>query len=162
MNDFVSKYELCRKVFTLWVHKYLHDKDMNEHDDEIFDVLFTAKMIKKKFDAFCIDIVLPDYLIMLIDICIDSNPGLFQVVLKEILVNARSDGKPLPSKYVITPYDYLTTFDYKHPIIEIAEYKHKFEDLWDAQKVVEDAHPTSRNKCDTKRWWLEAIKGKEE
>lgn len=126
-----------------------------KHDEEITD-LFTSRMILKKFETFGINIVLPDMLLLMLYICTEGNPGMFQVILKDLLNHIKEKIGPIPSGYVITVEDAANCFA-SPPILDIPEIQDKYCNLWQEQKNV-SASGISDNLCDTPEWWKEVMK----
>ena len=89
-----EKQEICSKALMMWFFQEKENHDFSNHDKEVLEI-FTAKVLLKKFDVFDIDIVLPDPLLMILDICVSGNPGQIQVVLKDLLNNIKKRTGPI-------------------------------------------------------------------
>lgn len=154
----ISEYaELCSKLLIAWSLQEQKKKDMTIHDKELSNT-FIFQVISKKFDIFGIDIVLPDELIAIIDVCTNSNPGQSQILIKYLLENIKSRKGPIPKGYVVTAEDFAFTFQRRFPILhEYSDLNEKFQKLWDAQKKERINVFDSDNKCDTPKWWLEVM-----
>ena len=166
--------ELCGKLLIVWSM----NKDKNEvmFNPEYEQYSFIAKVLRKKLEVFKINVKLPDPLIMLIEICTESNPGISQLMLKEILMKVKSRGKSFcpDEEYVITPEDFSWTYPNEFPVINnspspeaglppfikdewkslhpsTSNWEEYFHKMWDDQKVPD----TGSNKCDTLEWWWE-------
>lgn len=151
-----EKEDMCSRVLIGWIIAEQRNKDMSIHDEDIKEI-FTSKMILKKFEVFGIDIVLPDMLLLILNVCVNNNPGQFQVVLKDLL-NVIKQGKgPIPSGYVIGTRDFVSAFNDKFPIMEIPEINNKYHKLWDDQKKKTTESGESDNLCDTEEWWKEVM-----
>ena len=154
-QEIKEKTELCSKAFLAWVITEQEGKDMTVINEDIAN-LFTSRMILKKFEVFNIDIVLPDMLLLILNICTDSNPGQFQIILKDLLNNIKQEKGLIKPGYIITSEDFAEHF-ISFPIIEDENIYHKYEKLWDGQKK-ERKHPLdSDNLCDTPEWWREVM-----
>ena len=138
--------ELCSKVLMVWT--------LNPNSDKInFDLeyqanSFIAKIIRKKFEAFQIPIKIPNLLLMLIEICTDSNPGVSQIMLKEVLSRIPN----LEPDYQVMPTDFVRVYATEFPLMKNPKWEEYFSKLWDAQKS------DGNNLCDTRDWWMELFK----
>lgn len=128
-----EKQKTCSRMFLVWTITEKENKDMAIHDKDIEEV-FTSAMILKKFDVFGIDIVLPDLLLLILDVCVEGKPGLFQVVLKDLLNNIKQRKGPIPTGYIITAMDFAACFMMEFPITEIPHINDKYYKLWNEQK----------------------------
>ena len=151
-----EKQKMCVNACAAWVMTERHGKNMSIHDKDI-EKLFTSQIILQKFKAFGIDIVLPDMLLLMLAICVDGNPGIFQVVLKELLENIKSRKGSIPAGYTITSDDFSMCFTIELPMIEVPEIYQKYEKLWDGQKRETHKEWETDNKCDTPEWWKEVM-----
>lgn len=152
--DIQEKKDLCSRVLITWMIMEEQNEDMAVHKDEISEI-FTANILLKKFSAFGIDIVLPDYLLLILDLCVNGNPGQVQVVLKDLLNHIKNNIGPIPAGYVITSTDFAYCFMNDFPIMEIPKINEKYHKLWDAQKKERTKSLESDNLCDTVEWWKE-------
>lgn len=75
---------------------------------------------------------------MLIEICTGSNPGLSQIMLKEILMECKESGNlTSDQQFVPTALDFTKTFLNMFPIIEeFPQWEDHFNKSWDAQKDI--------------------------
>ena len=151
-----EKKELCTKAFINWFLQERENHDLKNHDKEVAE-LFTSQVLLKKFDAFGIDIVLPDMLLMILHICTNNNPGQVQIILKDLLNNIKERKGSIKPGYVITSNDFSLCFAWNFPIIEIPEINTKYESLWMGQKIETDKPLMSDNLCDTVDWWKEVM-----
>lgn len=119
-------------------------------DDEYNNRSFIARMIRKKMEVFDVPVQIPDKILMLIELCTDSNPGYSQVMLKEII------GKNAVRDKVLSGVDFAMAYPMAFPILEKG-FSDYFEKLWDAQK-----DELGRNRCDTVEWWTECFERGEE
>lgn len=150
-----EKKELCSKVLIMWVFKE-KSEDMTKHDPDVAD-MFISKILLKKFEVFGVDIVLPDPLLMILDICCESNPGQVQIILKDLLNDIKKRRGNIPKGYVIASMDFSLCFPSNFPITEIEHINKKYMKLWDEQKKEKNGTFDSDNKCDTAEWWLEVM-----
>lgn len=153
-----EKIELCSKCFIAWKSAELQKQDMTKHDKEIADI-FIAKALREKFNAFKIDICLPDILILMLDLMTDSNPGQSQIILKELLNDIVKHNGLIKPGYIITSDDFAHCFPSSFPITEIPKINDKYRKLWDAQKKECKGIFDTDNQCDTPEWWLEVMGG---
>ena len=151
-----EKKKICSCLFIAW---FTDEREKNDNllNTEVYD-LFTAKMISKKFEAFNIDIVLPAHLLAILDICVDGNPGQFQIVLKDLLNSIKERKGLIPAGYTITTDDFSMCFMFEFPIIEIPKINDKYLALWNKQKITDKSHILdSDNLCDTPEWWKDVM-----
>ena len=145
--------KLCSKLLITWCFKE-NELDMNVHSKDVSN-LFTSKIILNKFNDFGIDIVLPDFLLSILCICSNSNPGVFQVMLKDLLNSIKRRIGSIPKGYVISTLDFALWSLDSFPLIDIPENEKKYYRLWNEQKVLKDNN--SYNLCDTVEWWKEVM-----
>lgn len=150
-----EKKELCSRALISWVLAEKDGHDYTVHDEEIAK-LFTSHMILKKFEVFGIDIILPDPLLLILYLCVEANPGQFQIVLKDLFNSIKNRKGLIPKNYIVTSDDFSMCFMSDFPIIEIPHIYDKYEKLWDAQKIVTDEYRRG-NACDTVQWWMEVM-----
>ena len=149
--------DLCSMLFINWVRNEHAGKDMTQYDEELNNT-FIFQVIRKKFDVFGINIVLPDELLAILTLCTNSNPGQSQLLLKYLLDNIKNRKGPIPKGYVITADDFTHAFTMRFPILhEFDDLNKKFEKLWNEQKKEKHKEWESDNKCDTPEWWLEVM-----
>lgn len=151
-----EKKDVCSKALISWIVAEQHGTDMTKHDKDITDI-FTSRMILKKFSVFNIDIVLPDALLLILYICVEGNPGQFQIVLKDLLNSIKSRKGPISAGYVITADDFAMCFMSDFPITDIPAVNDKYRKLWDGQKKHKTKDFESDNLCDTPEWWKEVM-----
>ena len=143
-NDVEKMNNLCSKVYLVWL--------MGGKEIEVPDELFTPKIIKKKFEVFNIDIKLPSYLLVILDICSESNPGLVQVILMDLLEDIKNRKGPIPKGYEVSPDDFSYAFPMKFPIITDKEIYNKYLEKFDREVKTPNG-----NLCDTPEWWLKVM-----
>lgn len=151
-----EKKEMCSKALIAWTMTEQEGKDMSIHDKEVENT-FTSQMILKKFNVFGIDIVLPDLLLLILAICVDGNPGQFQIILKDLLNNIKKRTGPIQAGYTITAWDFSLCFMSDFPIIDIPHINDKYRKLWDGQKKTKAQPWETDNLCDTVEWWKEVM-----
>ena len=110
-----EKIELCSRIFIAWK---LSNKAWNVHDDEILDA-FIPGMLVKKMKAFGVDIFLPDPLLLLIDVCTESNPGQAQIVLKDLLNSIVERTGKIKKGYMISAEDVAECWPTSFPIVSL-------------------------------------------
>ena len=143
-----EKIELCSRIFIAWK---LSNKAWNVHDDEILDA-FIPGMLVKKMKAFGVDIFLPDPLLLLIDVCTESNPGQAQIILKDLLNNIVERTGKIKKGYMISAEDVAECWPTSFPIVSLKP--ELYEIKWIDQKTNK---AFSDNLCDTPEWWLEVM-----
>lgn len=158
-NDLQEKKELCSKILLYW---FLDEEnnpkmDYKPEDEEFLNVSFTANIILNKFKVFDIKIHLPVHLLMILSLCVNENPGQFQIILKDLLLSIKAKKGPIPEGYVITTNDFTSTFPFSFPIIEIPSIESKYRELWDKQKKETRTPLESDNQCDVLEWWKEVM-----
>lgn len=149
-----EKKDICSKALITWT---ILEREQKNIDDEDIKELFTSQVILKKFKIFGIDIVLHDMLLLILNVCVDSNPGQFQIILKDLLNNIKERKGPIPAGYSVTVEDFLMCFPMSFPIVDIPEIYEKYEKLWDKQKIKTDSPFKTNNLCDTPDWWREVM-----
>lgn len=120
-----------------------------------------ANIFLIKIPSYGLKINTPDWFIWLLDICSNSNPGIIQLMYKEILESINKlkfNGNGIPEGYTITPEDFSNCHPYEFPIIINPRINEKYSDLWDKQKISRDTSFSSDNKCDTVEYWMEVMK----
>ena len=147
MNDKITKENilfLAKTVMRLLKEHEDKNQIRFKYDE---DPPFIYRILVKKLEAYDIDIKLPIEVTLLIDLCILSNPGLSQIVLKDILM--RSDN--VCTGYIVNSDDisYLDKILKENVTDEgLTEY---YRQYWYDHKI------NGMNGCDTKEWWLEVF-----
>ena len=152
-KDIQETIELCSRVFIAWTMR--DSNNPVEHNMKLLGELFTPRVLLKKFEAFDIDIGLPDDLLCLIAVCCNENPGQAQLILKELLISIRHRKGLIPKGYIITPEDFGFAFPLSFPIMADEKINKEYYKKWDAQKYNKDGHLL--NACDTIGWWKEVM-----
>lgn len=152
-----EKKEICSRVLITWILSEQQGVDLTKHDED-FANLFTSRVILKKFEVFNINIVLPDMLLFILNICVEGNPGQFQIVLKDLLNSIKKKKGPIPEGYIVTTDDFSMCFMTNFPIMSIPQINTKYESLWIGQKIQTENPFESDNLCDTPEWWKEVMK----
>ena len=84
----MSKLGILKQVQLTWMMNAMFNPEACiERDPEIREASFICKIFDKRMEAFGIDLVIPDYLVILIDLCTNANPGQSLMILSEILEN---------------------------------------------------------------------------
>ena len=130
----------------------------DKNDEKLVNDLFIANVIRKKFNNFGIKIHVPVPLLSIISSCSRDNPGISQVILKELLLDIKSKKGPIPEGYVITTKDFKDCYGRTFPSIKIQDNHKKYSELWYKQKKVTKTPFETDNLCDTPEWWLEVMK----
>lgn len=151
-----EKKEICAQALIKWAFTEMAGQDMKKHDHDI-ETLFTSQVLLRKFDAFGIDIVLPDPLLIILYICTESNPGQVQIILKELLESIKERKGPIQPGYAVSSEDFSHCFATSFPIISIPHMEKKYRKLWDGQKRETQKAFETDNKCDTVEWWMEVM-----
>lgn len=112
---------------------------------------FIPQVLLKKFEAFEINIVMPEGFLMIIDMCTMGNPGISQLLVKEVIENI-PDLKP---GHKITLEDFARVHSMSFPMLSDPKNMKKYEELWDAQKSPHG------NRVDTQEYWLEVFNNSE-
>jgi hypothetical protein len=151
--------ELCSKIYMHWFLEEMKDPKMpyKEIDEEFLQNSFITKILLTKFKAFDIDIHLPMPLLALLSMCTDENPGMSQIILKDLLNSIKSRIGAIPKGYVITSTDFAFCFPNSFPIIANEQIYKKYIKLWDEQKCERTDTFKSDNLCDTSEWWREVM-----
>lgn len=113
-----------------------------------------------KVPSYGVKIIPPDWLIYLIDICADGNPGFLQLIYKELLSfinNACYAGTGIPENYKIRAIDFANCFSTDYPIIKDPKIYAKYSKLWDEQKRKTTKNFEPDNLCDIAEYWLEVM-----
>ena len=151
--------ELCSKMLVNWflIEKKNSDMTYTSDDEEFLRASFITNVILKKFKVFDIQIHLPIYLLMILSLCTNENPGQAQIILKDLLLSIKSKKGSIPNGYIITSNDFTSAFPFSFPIMGISEINKKYEKLWDKQKKKTTSPLESDNLCDTVEWWKEVM-----
>lgn len=152
-----EKKDLCSRALIGWVLSEQDGKDYTVHDEDI-KKLFTSQVILKKFEVFGIRIVLPDPLLLILYLCVEGNPGQYQIILKDLLNSIKQRKGPIPTDYIITADDFSMCFMTNFPIIDIPSINDKYRKLWDGQKFLDMSTGHTANACDTIEWWKEVMR----
>lgn len=153
-NDSEELLKIVTKLYVDWIMKVNAGKDLLEHRESIKEETFAAQILIRKMDAMNIlgvDFIMPDNLVLIIDVCTGSNPGLSQIVLKELLESIVAHKGLIGKHYLITPTDFSDAFE-KFPIIDDSN-REEWEKKWDAQK-----DKNGYNLVDTLGYWKDVMK----
>ena len=107
---------------------------------------FLYQIFKKKFNAFGLPTVLPDELLMIIEICTEGNPAYSQLIIRDLIISAKD-------KNLITPEDFVNVFGDKFPFLDDPEIMLEYEEKWRNQQV--KGLFGMINKVDKPGFWLE-------
>ena len=145
-----EKLDAVARMFIIW---NLIEADPNLKSEtgsaRYLEVSSLAKILTKKMEVFQIPIKIPTEALVVIELCAEGNPGIAQLMLKQLI------GKDRAPETSITPTDFVREYQAAFPIVEQDnEWNHKFYKLWEAQK-----DPEGKNLCDTREWWMECFEG---
>ena len=149
--------ELCGNALISLLIEERNDSDMTKHDPEITG-LFPICIVLDKLEKTGIDVVIPDMILIILDICCLGNPGVIQLMTKELLMDIKANqGGSIPKGYVVTGEDFASLHGDAYPILALPENEEKYRKLWDAQKRDRAKTFDSDNQCDTPEWWQEIL-----
>lgn len=150
MNEEMDMIEAIGNIYIHWNIDAVKNEGYNpeEYDDEINDYPL-VKILRKKLEWGGVDVVIPDYLVMIIALCSES-PAEVQMIMVDILDKIyENNDNHIPKHYVITPIDFSITFPVKFPAtMQYPEMKARYNRKWDEQKT-----PNRENSYDTKAFW---------
>lgn len=118
---------------------------------------FIAGVLRKRLEVFGVDVNFSDILVDIIALQAGGNPGVSQLILKEILTTAANKFKikKVPKGYTIDPMDYAFTYQ-KFFVLDFEDYDDEkvkeYHNKWDAQKKLDGT-----NRCDTAEYWQEVV-----
>lgn len=158
---------MCARIFMGWLLRErtetipMVSEMLDEKDPGCIHIL------QKRLDAWNIKINIPYDLAVLTTLCVDGNPGIYQMQMANLLESCQKKFKQ-NSNYLITPSDYtyfcmkydnLGNFPICYPIFDDDNHPDEkvlkvWEDIWDGQK-----DENGKNLCDTKDWWMQKIYG---
>ena len=140
--------DLLTRLLIIWNMKsFSPEYDPRKYDEEIAQQ-FLVKVIRKKLEAVGVNIVIPDYLALILNTCA-TNPAEVQMITVDILKQVLKNNKnKIPVGYVITPNDFSAAFPRKFPLIAEDNYiKEHYDKIWKKHKV------SNYNMYDTKHFW---------
>ena len=142
--------DLCSRLFVRWTFRCMNPSNDDSYYDGSSDYSkesFIARVLRKKLEVFNVPVKVPDELLMIIEVCTGGNPGISQLMLKEII------GKNCPKDKVLTHEDFVRAFTMEFPVISVyPKWEKHFSGAWDKQK-----DENGNNLCDTPLWWLECF-----
>ena len=114
-----------------------------------------TQILRKKITAFVPELsyITPDHLLMYCSSCSCGNPGLAQVLLKDILMTNRDTCIDCLRNNRFLPVSIIdaTLIDDQHPIMDNKNAREVYMKKWDSQKT------PNGNACDTADYWKEII-----
>ena len=150
MNEEMDMIEAIGNIYIHWNIDAVKNGGYNpeEYDDEVNDYPL-VKILRKKLEWGGVDVVIPDYLAMIIALCSES-PAEVQMIMVDILDKIyENNDNCIPKHYVITPTDFSLAFPVKFPAtMYYPEMKARYNRKWDEQKT-----PNRENSYDTKAFW---------
>jgi len=149
--------ELCSNALMNLLIEETSGKDMSQHEPDIAGI-FPISITLRKLEVFGIDVVIPDMILMILDICAQGNPAIIQLMTKELLMDVKANqGGSIPKGYIITGEDFARLHGDSYPILDLPEFKEKYHTLWQAQKREQNKAFDSDNQCDSPEWWQEIL-----
>lgn len=149
--------ELCSNALMNLLIEEMSGKDLSQHDPDIAG-LFPISIVLDKLEKCGIDVIIPDMILMIFDICCLGNPGVIQVFVKELLMDVKDNqGGSIPKGYIVTGEDFVRLHGDSYPILDLPGFEEKYRKLWDAQKRDRAKTFDSDNQCDTPEWWQEIL-----
>ena len=134
-------------MLTKIIYLSMFDPSFEESAEEYCQSAFVPQVLKKKIEAFNIPIKVTNAVLMMIEICTEGNPGVSQLMLKEIINTCY-----LKAGDTVDFDKFVRTYPMQFPLITNPDICSKYDKMWDAQKD-EDGN----NKCDTVEWWMECF-----
>ena len=155
MNE-QQKLDMAGITFINWLQIHHSNPDkLKERNQEVYDSSFICKVIDNRMKTFNIDIHIPDHLIVLIDLCTGSNPGMSFMMLSEILEKIPD----LKYGHLIQPDDFVRVYGSKFPILSMySDISDRLEKKWDMQKLETPKDFDTDNQCDYKYYWTRFFK----
>ena len=167
--------ELCSNALVNLFFEEKFGQKESYHDPEITN-LFPVNIVLQKLERCGIDVFIPDMILMVFDICCLGNPGIIQLMTKELLMDIKSNqGGSIPKGYIVTAEDFINLHGDAFPIIAEenlatdisgatdekpvidSTYNQKYHKLWLEQKREQENPFESDNLCDTTEWWQEVL-----
>jgi len=150
--------ELCGTALMNLLIEERNGSDMTKHDPEITG-LFPICIVLDKLEKTGIDVVIPDMILMILDICCLGNPGVIQLMTKELLMDIKTrQGGSIPKGYVVTADDFVNAYGDAFPLLSLPATEEKYHKLWEAQKKERlSSNLESDNQCDIPEWWQEIL-----
>lgn len=139
------------RIYSHWVLESLSNPEKcSTRTPELFEKSFICKVLDKRLEAFSIDVKVPDYLILIIELCTEGNPGQSLMILSEILENIPH----LKSGHIIEPMDFARVYKDKFPVVRVyPEMNSRLQDRWSSQKITPRESLDSDNQCDYPEYW---------
>jgi len=127
----------------------------NPKDDNFKEINddFLIKVLTKKLEWGGVNVVLPDYMLVLLASCAET-PAQIQMFMVDILdvVLNNNDGK-IPVGYIIKPTDFAEAFPEAFPSPHLyPAVARKYDAKWDEQKIKNRTSGTD-NSYDTLEFW---------
>ena len=157
MGIIEDKRIICSQALMTWLYSEIDNEELDIKEKDKICNIFPYNMILNKLDNYGVKVVLPDLLLMIVSLCTDNNPGISQIIIKELLSDIKEKQGNIPEGYIITSSDFVNCFPENFPILDIPEVYDKYIKLWDGQKRERPNEFSSDNLCDTPEWWLEVM-----
>ena len=114
-----------------------------------------TQILRKKITAFVPELsyITPDHLLLYCSSCSCGNPGMEQVLLKEILITNKDTCIECLKNNTFLPVSIIDSslIDGQYPIMDTKAAREVYLKKWDAQKTLDG------NACDTAAYWKEVI-----
>ena len=149
MKDKKKYEEDVSMIFMAWTMGELKG-DFSPVIPNVHEESFICQVLSKRMEAFGLQVVVPDHLSCILEICTEGNPGLSLYMLSEILKNTHIQCLP----YTIKAMDFTMTFPTAFPVLTENRYA-EYQKKWDGQKYEKDGHLL--NRVDTPDFWKEVI-----
>lgn len=161
MTEEAMRKDLTARLFVQWMMEPVmpgqKKPEFLEYGEE---QSFIHKVLAKKMEAFNTGIIVPVQLSLILDIGTESNPGLSQIVLVDIIKHSQIDSLP----YTIKSEDFVRVFPFNFPDVDDKAFMDKYQAMWNAQKrEVNNSGKSvqqwqSDNLVDTPEYWAEIVK----
>jgi len=149
--------ELCSNALMNLLIEEMSGKDMSQHEPDVAGI-FPISIALRKLEVFGIDVVIPDMILMILDICAQGNPAIIQLMTKELLMDVKANqGGSIPKGYIVTGEDFARLHGDSYPILDLPGFEEKYRTLWQAQKRERNKTFDSDNQCDSPEWWQEIL-----
>ena len=147
--------QICMQIFAKWCQLEQAGRDMTKYDEGIAEE-FIPQVLRCRLQAAEVDIVLPDYLMLLIMVCTDGNPAQSLMILSDLLENIHGRIGKIPAGYVITAEDFSYAFSI-WPIMEMKSVSDQYSQKWQKQKRKPMFAWETDNSMDMAGWWRKFV-----
>lgn len=147
--------EMCAMALAHLIYDEINDSVEQKNSDEVAE-MFPISIVLSKLEKCEIDVVIPDMIMLVFDICSSGNPGVIQLMIKELLLSIKASYGEIPKGYIVTSKDFIDVHQ-TFPSLDIPENEEKYRLMWDSQKKERETNFESDNQCDTVEWWREVL-----